>query len=267
MKLNLKKPLAIFDLETTGINVVTDKIVEISIAKVAISGEVETKTKRINPGMKIPLESSMVHGIYDEDVKDCPTFKQIAQSLADFLKGCDLGGFNCLKFDIPVLVEEFARVGVDFDLKNRRFVDAQRIYHQMEPRTLSAAYKFYCDQELENAHSAEADTLATLEVLKSQVEKYDGMVVKDKDGKEHVPIKNDMQHLHDLTGSHMVDFAGRMVFKEGVEVFNFGKNKGRPVTEVLHRDPSYYDWIMKSEFSQDTKRKLTEIKLRQFNNR
>jgi DNA polymerase-3 subunit epsilon len=220
---------------------------------------------RINPGIPIPLESSLVHGIYDEDVKDMPSFKAAAHSLSIFLEGCDLGGFNIIRFDVPVLVEEFLRADVDFDVSNRRLVDAQRIYHMMEPRNLSAAYKFYCGKDLIGAHGAEADTIATFEVLKAQVYKYQNVSVKDADGKEFIPIKNDMEALHQLTLSKQADLAGRILFNDkGEEVFNFGKYKGQKVTDILQKDPSYYDWMMKGDFALNTKKKLTEIKLRGF---
>ncbi len=264
-QLNLKKPLAFFDLETTGIQIQKDRIVEIAIAKANIDGSVEVKTRRINPGIPIPLEASLVHGIYDEDVKDEPNFRQVAKSLAQFLEGCDLAGFNSNKFDVPMLIEEFLRNDVEFDLKNRKLIDAQRIYHLMEPRNLSAAYKFYCQKELINAHSAEADVLATLEVLNAQVKHYENTPRVDDEGKEFFPIQNDMNVLSQLTTNNLIDFAGRMVYnKDQVPVFNFGKHIGRPVVEVLKSDPSYYDWIMKGEFPLDTKRKLTEIKLQGF---
>ena len=267
MNLHLKNPLAVFDLETTGINIVKDRIVEISIIKVMPNGDKEIKTKRVNPTIPIPAETSMIHGIYDEDIKDAPTFKQIAKEIAKFLEGCDLAGFNVLKFDIPMLAEELLRSGVDFDTKNRKIVDAQKIFHMMEPRTLHAAYKFYCNKDLENAHSAEADTIATFEVLDAQVERYKDVEIKDnKTGKKYVPVKNDMQSLHEITSSNMIDFAGRMVYNsEGVAVFNFGKHKNKPVLDVLKREPGYYDWIINNEFALNTKQKLTEIKLSQFN--
>jgi DNA polymerase-3 subunit epsilon len=264
-QLKLKKPLAFFDLETTGIMIQKDRIVEISIAKANIDGSVEVKTRRVNPGIPIPLEASLVHGIYDEDIKDEPQFKQVAKSLAQFLEGCDLAGFNSNRFDVPMLVEEFLRNDVDFDLKNRKLIDAQRIYHMMEPRNLTAAYKFYCDKILVGAHGAEADVLATLEVLNAQVKKYEKTPLLDDKGQEFFPIQNDMNALHELTNSNSVDFANRMTYnKDRVIVFNFGKHMGRPVMEVIKSDPSYYDWIMKGEFPLDTKRKLTEIKLQGF---
>ncbi len=261
--LKLKKPLAFFDLETTGTNVARDRIVEISIVKALPDGSVEIKTKRINPEMPIPYETSLIHGIYDEDVKDEPTFRQLAKGISQFLDGCDLAGFNCLRFDIPLLVEEFLRIDNDlFEIKNRKFVDAQRIFHQMEPRTLGAAYKFYCEKTLENAHSAEADTIATMEVLCAQVDRYSGVKQINSKGEEFEPIQNDVEVLHEFTNSKIVDFAQRMVINDkGAIVFNFGKNKGQLVTDVLKKEPQYYDWIINNDFPLDTKRKLTEIKL------
>jgi DNA polymerase-3 subunit epsilon len=262
--LKLRKPLAVIDLETTGINVARDRIVELCVVKANIDGSVDIKTKRINPTIPIPLETSMIHGIYDEDIKDEPTFKQVARSLSEFLDGCDLAGFNSNRFDVPVLVEEFLRVDTDiFSMKNRKLIDAQRIFHLMEPRTLTAAYKFYCDKPLENAHSAEADTIATLEVLDAQIKYYAGVKHTDKKGEEYEPIQNDMQVLHDLASSNIVDFAQRMKTNEkGEIVFNFGKNTGRKVTDVLKKEPQYYDWMINGQFPLDTKRKLTEIKLK-----
>ncbi|AWL10180.1 exonuclease domain-containing protein [Aquirufa nivalisilvae] len=264
-QLKLTKPLAFFDLETTGIQVQKDRIVEISIAKANIDGSVDIKTRRVNPGIPIPLEASLVHGIYDEDVKDEPNFKQIAKSMAQFLEGCDLAGFNSNRFDVPMLVEEFLRSDVDFDTKNRRLVDAQRIFHMMEPRNLTAAYKFYCQKDLIGAHGAEADVLATLEVLNAQVKHYENTSMKDAEGNEYFPIQNDVAVLHQLSASNSIDFANRMVYnKDQVAVFNFGKYIGRPIADVLKTDPSYYDWMMKGDFPMDTKRKLTEIKLKGF---
>jgi len=266
MALNLKKPLAFFDLETTGTNITTDRIVEISIVKAMPDGSTTIKTHRVNPTVPIPLESSLIHGIYDDDVKDKPTFKSLAHGLFQFLEGADLAGFNIIRFDVPVLVEEFLRAEMDFDISNRKLVDAQRIYHLMEPRNLSAAYKYYCGKDLIGAHGAEADTLATYEVLKAQIVKYEGCIIKDQDGKDISPIKNDMTALHELTASQFADLAGRIAFNDkGEEVFNFGKYKNMKVSEVFEKDPSYYDWIMKGDFSLNTKKKVTEIKLRKFN--
>lgn len=268
MQLHLLNPLAVFDLETTGTNISTDRIVELSIVKIMPDGTEEIKTRRINPTIPIPVESSMIHGIYDKDVKDEPTFKSVAKSLHDFLEGCDLGGFNCLKFDIPLLVEEFLRADVEFDVSGRKLVDAQKIFHLMEKRTLSAAYQFYCNKTLDDAHSAEADTLATAEVIKAQVERYEGQEVVNPMGKVIGKVENNMKNLHEITAANMVDLAGRFVMNdEGVEVFNFGKHRHKSVEEILKAEPGYYDWMMKGDFPQDTKRKLTQIKLRGFNTR
>ncbi|MFT5570915.1 MAG: DNA polymerase-3 subunit epsilon [Cyclobacteriaceae bacterium] len=265
MKLNLKNPLVVFDLETTGTNTSKDRIVELAMIKVHPSGEKEEKFRRINPTVPIPLETSLIHGIYDKDIKDEPTFSQVAKSLVEFLDGCDLAGFNCLKFDIPLLVEEFLRVNIDFEIDHRKILDAQKIFHMMEKRNLTAAYKFYCNEELENAHSAAADTRATLAVFEAQVEKYQGHEIKDLLGNKLGVLENDMNLIHDLTNTNMVDLAGRMIIKDGVEVFNFGKHRWKPVAEVLQREPSFYDWMMKGDFPLDTKRKLTQIRLNQFN--
>jgi DNA polymerase III subunit epsilon len=265
MNLKLKNPLAFFDLETTGINIVTDRIVEIAVLKIMPNGEQLRFESKINPTIPIPIESSLIHGIYDQDVKDAPTFKSIAKNLANMLEGTDLAGFNVVKFDIPMLVEEFLRATINFDIGSRKIVDAQKIFHLMEPRTLSAAYKFYCQQDLANAHTAMADTVATFEVLDAQIARYEGVAIKDKDGKEIVPVKNDVKALHELSVSNIIDFAGRMVYDEkGVAVFNFGKHKGRAILDVLKAEPTYYDWMMKGDFSLNTKQKLTEIKLSQL---
>ncbi len=260
--LQLRKPLAFFDLETTGISTARDRIIDICIVKALPGGEVVSKSQRVNPGMPIPLESSLIHGIYDDDVTDAPAFKTVARTLAHFLDGCDLAGFNSNRFDVPLLVEEFLRANVDFDVKNRRLVDAQRIYHLMEPRNLSAAYKFYCGKDLQNAHSAEADTLATLEVLDAQIQRYIGQVCKSDSGQD-VAIQNDMDVLHSLTANRNVDLAGRIILNnKGEEVFNFGKHKDVPVLDVLKKEPSFFDWMQKGDFALDTKRRLTEIRLR-----
>lgn len=266
MSLHLRKPLAFFDLETTGTNISNDRIIEISVVKAMPNGEVITKTSKVNPQIPIPLETSLIHGIYDEDVASAPPFKNMAKEYGKFLEGCDLAGFNIIRFDVPLLVEEFLRVGYNFDVSTRRLVDAQKIFHMMEKRTLSAAYKFYCGKDLTNAHSAEADTLATYEVLKAQVEKYEGQEVTDNLGNKLGVISNDMQVLHDLTSTKMVDLAGRIVFNtNGVECFNFGKHRGKVVAVIFEKEPSYYDWMMNGDFPLDTKKRLTEIKLRAFN--
>ncbi len=265
-KLNLKKPLAFFDLETTGINITSDRIVEISVVKLTVEGERIIKTHKVNPTIPIPIESSLIHGIYDQDVKEKPTFAQLAHSLNQFLTGCDLGGFNIIRFDVPVLVEEFLRANMDFDITHRKLIDAQRIFHMMEPRNLSAAYKFYCDKKLEGAHSAEVDTLATCEVFIAQIQRYDGKVLTDDNGVETTPIVNDMAAIHELTALQFADLAGRIGFNDKrEEIFNFGKYRNMKVTDIFSKDPSYYDWMMKGDFALNTKKKITEIKLRNFN--
>lgn len=267
IQLNLKRPLAFFDLETTGIHLASDRIVEISILKINPDGKEEVKTLRVNPGKPIPIEASLVHGIYDADVKDEPTFDKVAKSIAAFIGNSDLAGYNSNKFDVPILMEEMLRSGVDFDITGRKLVDVQNIFHQMEQRTLKAAYKFYCNKELENAHSAEADIRATYEVLLGQLERYDGVKFVNKQGKESIPVKNDVDALHEFTYvQKSVDFAGTMIFNDkGEELFNIGKHKGKKVVDVFATEPSYYDWMMNSDFAQYTKKKITEIRLREFN--
>ena len=264
MKLNLNRPICFFDLETTGTNVSSDRIVEIAITKVFPDGTEELKSRKLNPSIPIPIEASLVHGIYDDDVKDEPTFKQVAKGLFEFMKDSDLGGFNSNKFDVPLLLEEFHRVNIDFDISNVNLIDVQNIFHQMEQRTLVAAYKFYCDKDLTNAHSAAADTEATYEVLQAMLEKYEKTEFTDREGKTSVPVVNDVLKLAEFSKRNKnVDLAGRFVFnKEGTEYFNFGKHKGKPVEEVLSEEPSYYSWMMNGEFSINTKKVLESIKLR-----
>ncbi|MHA7128571.1 exonuclease domain-containing protein [Algoriphagus namhaensis] len=265
MKLNLKRPIAFFDLEATGTNISTDRIVEIAVVKLFPSGETESMTERVNPGMPIPLEASLIHGIYDADVANKAYFKDLAKDLMKFFEGADLAGFNVLKYDIPLLTEEFARAGMEFDLEKRNLLDAQKIFHLMEKRNLSSAYKFYCGKKLENAHSAEADTRATLDVFKAQIERYLGEEAEDLQGNRLGVFENDMKKIHDLVNTNMVDLAGRFVLdSEGNEVFNFGKHKGKPVPQVLKEEPGYYDWMMRGDFPVDTKRKLTQIRMRGF---
>ncbi|WP_028297588.1 3'-5' exonuclease [Olivibacter sitiensis] len=261
MKLNLRRPLAFFDLETTGINISADRIVEISILKALPNGDEEVKTWKVNPGIPIPLESSLIHGIYDKDIEGAPTFKEIGAEVAAFLEDADLAGYNSNKFDIPLIMEEFLRNNISFDLEGRSFVDVQNIFHQMEQRTLKAAYKFYCDSSLENAHSAEADVRATYEVLKAQIERYEGQSWENKKGEVSTPVQNDVQALHEFTNlTRPVDFAGRLVFDEnGVEVFSFGKHKGKAVEDVFGIEPSYYSWMMQGDFPLYTKRCLEKI--------
>ena len=250
MKLNLKNSVIFFDLETTGVNIANDRIVEISYLKVYPNGNEMSRTMRINPEMHIPEQASEVHGIYDADVADCPTFKQVAREIAADFEGADIAGFNSNRFDVPLLAEEFLRADVDLDMTRRKLIDVQVIFHKMEQRTLVAAMKFYCGKELEGAHSADADTRATYEVLQAQLDRYP-------------ELQNDVAWLSEFS-SHTcnVDFAGRIVYDDkGVEVFNFGKYKGMPVVEVLRRDPGYYSWIMQGDFTLNTKQVLTRIKL------
>ncbi|MDP3929690.1 MAG: 3'-5' exonuclease, partial [Bacteroidota bacterium] len=251
LNLQLTKPLIVFDLETTGISISNDRIVEIACIKVHPDGREDTLHKRINPGMPIPAEVTAIHGISDADVANEPKFEEVARDLATYMQGCDFAGFNSNKFDFPMLVEEFLRAGVDFDVENRKFIDAQRIFHMMEPRNLSAAYRFYCDKNLENAHSAVADTRATWEIIQSQITRYP-------------QLKNTIDELGKISGqNNLVDLAGRMLYNaEGKEVFNFGKHRNKLVEEVFKKEPGYYQWMMDNDFSLDTKRRLTKIKLR-----
>jgi DNA polymerase-3 subunit epsilon len=253
MELKLKNSIAFLDLETTGLNIVTDRIVEISIIKINPNGQEEEYTKRINPTIPIPKQASDVHGIFDNDVKDMPTFKEIGKNIAKFIEGCDLAGYNSNKFDIPMLAEEFLRAEIDLDMRKRKFVDVQTIFYKMEQRTLIAAYKFFCDKDLTNAHSANADTKATYEVLKAQLDRYPD-------------LENDIDFLSNFS-SHTknVDFAGRIIYNEkGEEEINFGKHKGKTVEQVLKTDLGYYSWVMNNDFALDTKRVFTQIKLRDF---
>ncbi|WP_026753257.1 3'-5' exonuclease [Sediminibacter sp. Hel_I_10] len=256
MQLNLSKPICFFDLETTGINISKDRIVEISILKVHPNGKEETYTKRVNPEMKIPAEVTLVHGISDEDVADAPTFKDISKEVYHIVKDSDLAGFNSNRFDIPVLAEEMLRAEIDFDMKNTKSIDVQTIFHKMEQRTLSAAYKFYCDKNLDDAHSAEADTKATYEVLKSQLDRYDD-------------LENDASFLAEFSSrKRFADFAGFIAYnKKDEECFAFGKHKGKLVTEILDKEPGYFGWLLNADFPLYTKKVLTAIKLRAFNNK
>lgn len=252
MNLKLRRPIIFFDLETTGVDTSRDRIVEISLAKIMPDGEEIVRTRRINPTIPIPAEASAIHHITDEDVKDCPTFRQIAKSLKEFMEGCDFGGFNSNRFDLPLLVEEFMRAGVDINFRNRKYIDVQNIFHKKEERTLVAAYRFYCNKELgDAAHGAEADTMATYEVLKAQLDRYPD-------------LENDVDFLSKYsTRNETADFAGRIIYNDkGEEVFAFGKYKGQSVAKIFASEPSYYDWMMNGDFPQYTKKVITEIKLR-----
>ncbi|MFW5886148.1 MAG: exonuclease domain-containing protein [Bacteroidota bacterium] len=266
MKLNLKNPIIFFDIEATGPDIVNDRIVEISFLKIHANGKEESKTYRVNPKIKVSPQALAIHGIKNEDLKDEPTFAEIAKSLAKEFEGCDLAGYSSNKFDIPILVEEFLRAGVDFDMKKRKWIDVQVIFHKMEQRTLSAAYKFYCAKELDNAHSAEADTKATYEILKAQLDKYLDADFKDHKGNICQPIINDMEKLASFSSHNRnVDFAGRIIYNdEGNEIFNFGKYKGKKVEDVFETDPAYYGWIINGNFPLYTKKVVTNIKLRKF---
>ncbi len=251
MELNLKKPIIFFDLETTGINITHDRIVEISVIKIMPNGEVTERTRRVNPGMPIPPEAAAVHHITDEDVANEPTFKMIAKSLAQMFLGCDIAGYNSNRFDVPMLDQEFRRAGVDFDFSAARMIDVQTIFHKKEQRTLEAAYRFYCSKPLDGAHSALADTRATYEVLKAQLDRYPD-------------LPNDMDKLADFTTQNRnVDLMGRLIYDEKKrEIINFGKYKGKVAEEVLASDPGYYGWIMSGDFAENTKAAFTRIKLR-----
>ncbi len=248
MALQLARPIAFFDLETTGVNLSTDRIIEVAIIKILPDGTRQVKRKLLNPGIPIPPETTAIHGITDEMVKDAPSFKQSGNELKQFIENCDMGGYNSNRFDIPILMEEFLRAGMEVDLSTIKMVDVQHIFYKMEPRTLTAAYKYYCDKELVDAHSAEADVNATIDVFMSQIERYP-------------QLGNSLDSILGIIGEDkVVDYARRFVFDEkGVEVFNFGKHKGRPVVDVLKAEPQYYDWMMRGDFPLHTKQKLTEI--------
>ena len=247
MPLSLTRPICFIDLETTGINVSTDRIVEIAMVKIGVDGTKQVKRRLVNPEMPIPKECSDVHGITDEMVKDAPTFKAMANEIKQFMEGADIGGYNSNRFDVPMLNEEFLRAGISVDIESRKLLDVQKVFHKMEQRTLSAAYQFYCHKTLEDAHTAEADATATWEVLEAQIERYP-------------QIGNTVESIVKFTGEEeIVDFARRLVYENGVIVFNFGKHKGKSVVQVLKEEPQYYDWMMKGDFALHTKQKLTEI--------
>lgn len=253
MELKLKRPIVFIDIETTGVNVPSDRIVEISLLKITPGGREQWMNSLVNPGMPIPPKTTAIHGISDDDVKNAPPFRELARNIAAFLEGCDLAGYNAIKFDIPLLAEEFLRSGIEFDFRKRKYVDVQVIFHKKEQRTLAAAYLFYCKKELENAHTAQADTQATYDILKAQLDRY-------------TDLENDIEKLATFSAyNNNVDFAGRIIRDEkDTEIFNFGKYKGKPVAEVFRDDPSYYSWMMNGDFALDTKRIITEIKLRSF---
>jgi DNA polymerase III subunit epsilon len=264
LKLNLTRPLAFFDIESTGVNVVKDRIVEIAIFKVNPDGSSESMTKLVNPVIPIPPEVTAIHGIKNEDVVNAPTFAQLAPTLDQFLANCDLAGYNSNKFDVPMLIEEFLRCGINFDLKKRRLIDVQNIFHKMEPRTLKAAYKFYCGKELVDAHEAEADTKATYEILLSQLERYKDTIYMDQDGKASKPVQNDMDALYQFSyNQRNADLVGHIgINRQGKEIFNFGKHKGKTVEDVFSKEPQYYDWMMNADFPLSTKNVITTIYMR-----
>ena len=253
MELKLKKPVAFFDIETTGINIAADRIVEISVLRINTNGVEEWMSSRVNPEMPIPAQATAIHGIKDEDVASAPKFSELAKNLATFIENCDLAGYNALKFDLPVLAEEFLRANIDFNFRKRKYIDVMVIFHKKEQRTLSAAYMFYCNRELEGAHGSKADTAATYEVLKAQLDRY-----KD--------LENDIDKLSEYSSfNNNVDFGGRIIVDDkGVEIFNFGKHKGKSVEKVFAQEPSYYSWMMNGDFPLYTKKIITEIKLRSF---
>jgi DNA polymerase III subunit epsilon len=264
MHINLTKPLIFIDIEATGLSVGSDRIVEISLMKINIDNSTEIRTELINPEMPIPPVVTKLHGITDEDVKDAPTFKQLASSLLRFMGNADLAGYNSNKFDVPMLAEEFLRAEVDFDLEGRRLVDVQNIFHFMEPRNLAAAYRFYCNKTLEGAHSAETDTVATYEVFKAQLQRYESAILEDENGNTYQPVVNDIGKLSELSArTKNVDLAGRIIYNaKGEEVFSFGKHKDKTVVEVFTKEPSYYSWMMNGDFPLYTKKVITKIRLR-----
>lgn len=264
MQIKLNKPLIFIDIEATGLSIGSDRIVEISMLKLMPDNSTETLTERINPEIPIPEKVSQIHGIYDKDIADCQTFKQMAPRLLQFIANSDLAGYNSNKYDIPLLAEEFLRAEVDFDLDGRKLLDVQNIFHFMEPRNLSAAYKFYCNKPLEHAHSAEADVIATFEVFKAQLDRYDGVELEDDKGNRYQPVVNDIAKLSELSmKTKNVDLAGRIIYNEkGQEVFSFGKHKDKPVVEVFTKEPSYYSWMMNGDFPLYTKKVITKIRLK-----
>ncbi|MEI6020213.1 MAG: exonuclease domain-containing protein [Bacteroidota bacterium] len=264
MQIKLHKPIIFLDIEATGLSIGADRIVEISLIKLKTDHSTEIKTMRFNPGMPIPEKVSKIHGIYDEDVKTAPFFQEAAADLLRFIGNADLAGYNSNKYDIPLLAEEFLRAECDFDLTNRRLIDVQNIFHLMEPRNLVAAYKFYCQKPLEKAHSAESDAMATYEIFKEQLIKYEGVELEDEDGRKFQPITNDIAQLSTFsTKTKNVDLAGRIVYNEnGIEVFSFGKHKDKPVLEVFKKEPSYYNWMMQGDFPRYTKKVITALRLK-----
>ncbi len=260
MELNLLRPLVFIDLETTGTDIVKDRIVQIAVLKIFPDGRELPYSKKINPTITIPIEASKIHGIYDEDVKNENTFAQIANDLVNFLDNSDIAGYNSNKFDIPLLLAEFLRINITFSLEGRKFIDVQTIFHKMEPRTLKAAYKFYCGQDLVGAHDALNDICATYEVLKAQLKVYQNVAYEDKQGISSYPIQNDLDILSDFTLFNLLDPSNKVILNEqGTEVFNFGKYQGEALVDVFTKDPGYYDWIMNKDFSDFTKRAVKQV--------
>ena len=262
----VNKPLVVFDIETTGLDIIQDRIIDITLIKINTDNSQIVKNYRVNPTVKISEESSKIHGIYEEDISECKTFKSYAKEIFNFIKGCDLGGFNILKFDLPILIEEFLRYDIELPLKNVKIIDALRIYHLMEKRNLTAAYKHYCNKNLENAHDSHADTTATLEIIKKQVELYENMDVIDNKGNTLGKISKNVDSIGSIISNNIVDLSGRIIRNsKSIEIFNFGKYKNQSVSKVFKSNPEYYHWIMKSNFPINTKRKFTEIKLKGVN--
>ncbi len=262
MTISLKRPLVFFDLEATGVDIIKDKIVEIALVKILPSGEEKIFHQKVNPTIPIPADVSKIHGIYDQDVQDAPIFKVIAKEVLQFLEGADIAGFNVLRFDIPLLMEEFLRSDINFDIDKKKIVDVQQIFHTMEKRTLSAAYTFYCKKKLENAHSALADTHATVAIFKQQLQQYEGKKVIDAQSKNLGTITNDINTIHDIFHHTSVDLSNRLAYdKDRAVIFNFGQHKGKKVIDIFKQYPNYYHWIMRSSFPIDTKRKLTQMRL------
>jgi len=264
MELNLTKPIVFIDVETTGLNVSKDRIIEIAAIKIEPDGKETSLVQVLNPGVPIKPESTAFHGFRDEDVKDKPTFKEFAPKLNEFIKGCDIAGYNSNKFDVPILAEEMLRAGFDFDMKNRRLVDIQNVFYRMEQRTLKAAYKFYCNKNLKNAHSALADIKATYEILKAQLDRYENADFEDLFGKISQPVVNDIKKLSEFTNFHKnADLVGHIIFNEnGEEIFNFGKYKGQTVESVFEKEPQYFNWMINADFPEYTKKVIKGIRLR-----
>ncbi len=260
MKIN--KPLVFFDIESTGLDITKDKIIEITILKLSISGRKNTFTFRINPEIPIPSENSKIHGIYDKDVKNSPSFKKVGNKIKKLLYKCDLVGFNILKFDLPILIEEFKNNKISFSINNINIIDVQKLYHLMEKRNLSSAYKFYCNKTLKNSHSSFSDTMATYEIFLNQLKKYDNQEVFDLKGNKMGKISKNLNKINNTLNNNMIDLEGRFIMDNEDPVFNFGKYKGKKIKEILKKNPGYFNWIIKGKFSNDTKENLKKIKKR-----